>query len=215
MDHFCAPWQNVCWYNMGNICCTKLKIQLQRLTKLIFMWSKAQNDLTNFWWLSRVQKINSANCNQFLTFLPSKLCNSCPNDLKFLEKVLLVELNKQCKTHDHWNIFGQVTMFQRIFFFLENWKRPVFGHFWEIFFPNFCKWSLHKFLEVLLLDNIYMICMIHDRSSFFAPVTILEKNDFFGIFLSLQAKFTSWIWRHSKNLMLKLAFRIFQYISKI
>ena len=111
MDHFCASWQNVCWHNMENICCTKLKIQLQRLTKLIFMWSKAQNDLTNSWWLSRVQKINSANCNQFLTFLPPKLCNSCPNDLKFSEKVFLVELNKQCKTHDHWNIFGQVTMF--------------------------------------------------------------------------------------------------------
>ena len=51
LDHFCAPRENVCWHNVGNICHTKLKTELQRLNKLLFMWSKAENHLANSRWL--------------------------------------------------------------------------------------------------------------------------------------------------------------------
>ena len=43
--------------------------------------------------------------------LPPKLCNSCPFDLKFSDKVFVVELHKEYKTDDHWSMFGHVSIF--------------------------------------------------------------------------------------------------------
>ena len=51
LDHLRAPRKNVCWHNVGKICDTKLKTELQRLNKLLFMCSKAENHLANSRWL--------------------------------------------------------------------------------------------------------------------------------------------------------------------
>ena len=101
------------------------------------------------------------------------------------------------KNHDYWNMLVLAALFERAVFGKIE-KRLTFGHFLSVFTPDLCKCALNylKFSEKILPNEFYTICKNHDNSIFFALVAlILEK------FPNFQVKFTTWTWRHSKNLI--------------
>ena len=47
----------------------------------------------------------------FCPFWHFNPCKPCPNHLKFSERLLSLELHKQCKNHDYWTITAQKMKF--------------------------------------------------------------------------------------------------------
>ena len=125
--------------------------------------------------------INSGNCSHFdhfWHFLHPNFCRFCLNDLKFAEKVPLVEIHKLCKNHDPSILSEHVA---HKFFFWKIEKRPIFRHFIEVFTPHLYKWSSNflRFSRKSSLNEFHTISKNDDYRTTFAFVAFLEKSDFF------------------------------------
>ena len=141
MDDFRAHWWWISVHNWENMYHAKLKLDMKGVRKLFSMWSKVHNDLINFLLFSREQTISFAYIIQFVTifgyFLPPNFHKYCPSNLQYSEKVVLIQLHTMWKNHNHWSLYGVMTLFQRTIFhevsimsFFCKKKRRLFN------FPN-------------------------------------------------------------------------------
>ena len=92
--------------------------------------------------------------------------------------MFVVKISKLCKNQNYWAIPAYKTLFQRVFFG-QNWKRGPFLAICLAVLPSyFCKYGPNhlKFSEQLAFNRFYVISKNYEHSTFFAFVTVLQRD---------------------------------------
>ena len=129
------------------------------------------------------------------------------NDLKFSEKVLLVELHKLFKNYEQWIIFPHLVLFQRAIIGAFGREVSFLPIFWQFLPPTFNK-NYVKIVWHFQRTYFWMSFVKYLRIIF---VALLQRNFILLIFSSIfKSDLPTWKWRESKKRR-----AIFMYISKI
>lgn len=130
--------QHVLVHNLLNICKRKLKLDLMRVTRSVWMPLVMKNGLRKNWRIPRRQyyqysKLWSIFANLWALFLP-KFCKYGQNDLKLFKIMVPKKLQRRWKNHeDDWRSLGPVALFQRASCSSKFRKVLIICKFWAFF----------------------------------------------------------------------------------